>query len=576
MCANKFSKAFGRFFRKSVRLSRFFPLTLVALLVTATGASGQVRQQASQLPTCQKIANGQIRASSGARMACLGPQTNGPARPLLKVPLASSSAQSGNGDTFTSSNVDAANTLEDQTNGTQAYGQSETSIAAAGNYVVEEWNDATGFFAPPCSPNYKDQLSGFGFSNDGGKTFTDMGGLPNINCETSVFEGDPSVEVYQTGGNTYFYLSSLFFDASIPALEIAMDVCQVTGSTLTCNLTPVIVADPGPFGLDDKDFLSIDATRGLLYATYTDFSAGDVISLSVCDIGNGALGGSPSAPVCNSTTGPGPRYLAIATSAGPNFCELEGSYPSVDKGTGDVYVGYEFNWGTNTFAPCTSNPVQDVLTWVPASCIALPHPTPCAGPAATQAVDVTSTDTTVILGYNRGTGNDFPRLAVSDANGTVSMVWNDTRSNPLADVLLQSFDLVSLTPVQSEPVKLNNDTGSGTLHFLPALRNADAHGNLNVSWYDRRLNPNSSNTDVFAALGVSPRITSTPKSNTRVTNVSSDWLSASSDIVPNFGDYTDNYIELTSGKGLTATIFAAWSDGRINDPQPFCAHQGLK
>jgi hypothetical protein len=573
MCMNECKKAFERFFRKSIGLSRFLPLTLIALLITATAASAQHPNH----PVCQKIANHQLQVSAGAQMFCFGPQPNGPARPLVKVPSPSSSIPSpGSGDSFGTTNVNAANLSEDQNNGTRAYGQSETSIAAAGSYVVEEWNDATGFFAPPCSPNYKDQLSGFAFSSDGGKTFTDMGGLPNINCATSVFEGDPSVEVYQTGGNTYFYLSSLFFDTSNFAVKIAMDVCQVTGSTLTCNLTPVIIADPGLFGFDDKDFMSIDATRGLLYATYTDFSTGDVISLSVCDIGNGALGGTPSRPVCNSTTGPTPRYLAVAASGAPDFCEIEGAYPSVDRATGDVYVGYEFNWFTNTFAPCNSNPVQDVLAWVPATCITLPGPTSCAGPAATAAVDIVSTDTTFIAGYNRGTGNDFPRLAVSGVNGTVSMVWNDTRSNPLADVLLQSFDLVSLTPVQTAPVKLNNDSASGTLHFLPALRNADANGNLNVSWYDRRLSPSSALTDVFAALGVNPRTTGTPKFNTRVTNVSSNWLVVSSDITPNFGDYTDNYIVSASGKGLTARIFAAWSDGRANDPQPFCAHQGLK
>jgi len=102
----------------------------------------------------------------------------------------------------------------------------------------------------------------------------------------------------------------------------------------------------------------------------------------------------------------------------------------------------------------------------------------------------------------------------------------------------------------------------------------DANGNLNVSWYDRRLSPATALTDVYAALGVNPRTSSTPKSNTRVTNVSSNWLNANSDINPNFGDYTDNYISITAGKkGPTATIFAAWSDGRISDPQPFCAHQ---
>jgi len=44
-------------------------------------------------------------------------------------------------------------------------------------------------------------------------------------------------------------------------------------------------------------------------------------------------------------------------------------------------------------------------------------------------------------------------------------------------------------------------------------------------------------------------------------------------IIPNFGDYTDNYVRIVSG---TATLFAAWSDGRYTIPQPFNAHQLLK
>ncbi len=560
---------------KPAKSFRLFSLSLIALLVTAAGASAQVWKQASQLPTCQKIRNHQIHASSGAQMACFGPQSNGAApHALSALAIAQVKASGGGGDTFTKSNADAGNPAEDQTNGTQAYGQSEVSIAAAGPYVVEAWNDATAFFAPLCSPQFKDQLTGFGFSSDGGKTFTDLGGLPNVNCANSVFDGDPSVEVFQTGGKTYFYVSSLFFNLSAFSFQIAMDVCQVVGSSLSCNPNPVIIADPGFFGFDDKDFLSIDAARGLLYATYTDFSTADVISLSVCDIGNGALGGTAGAPVCNSKTGPGPNYMPIAS---PSSCaELEGAYPAVDPATGDVYVAYESNWASNLFF-CFTEPVQDVMNFVPASCIALPGPTSCTGPAATNSVDITSMDGAFIPGYNRFPMNDFPRIAVSDAGGTVSMVWNDARANPSGDILLQSFSLGTLTPVQSAPVKLNNDkTGTGAFHFLPALRNVDAHGNLNVTWYDRRLNPSSALTDVYGALAVHPGTTSTPKFNTRVTNVSSNWLTANSDIIPNFGDYTDNYIESTSGNGFTSRIFAAWSDGRINDPQPFNAHQGLK
>ena len=578
MCTNKCKKPFDRFFRKSVGLSGLFPLTLIALLVTATGASAQHPNH----PVCQKIANHQLQASAGAQMYCFGPQPSGPARPLSKLPSPSSSILGpGSGDSFGTTNVDAGNRLEDQNNGTQAYGQSETSIAAAGPYVVEAWNDATGFFAPCGSPNNKEELTGFAFSSDGGNTFTDMGGLPNADCANFLYEGDPSVEVYQVGGNTYFYISSIFIPLTTPPNDIAITACQVvpgSPATLSCS-QPIVAATsseclslPSVFcSFLDKDFLSIDPVHGKLYVSYTDFgfvTHPDDVDLAVCDLSN------PAAPVCHNGSGaaPQPAYLTLASSS---VCEIEGAYPAVDPATGDVYVGHESNWFTNQFAPCNTVPVQNVVHYVPASCLTLPTAS-CSGPAATTAVNIVSTDTTLIAGYNRGTGNDFPRLAVSGVNGTVSMVWNDTRSNPLADVLLQSFDLVSLTPVQTAPVKLNNDSASGTLHFLPALRNADANGNLNVSWYDRRLSPSSALTDVFAALGVNPRTAGTPKFNTRVTNVSSNWLVVSSDIFPNFGDYTDNYIVSASGKGLSARIFAAWSDGRVNDPQPFCAHQGLK
>jgi hypothetical protein len=71
----------------------------------------------------------------------------------------------------------------------------------------------------------------------------------------------------------------------------------------------------------------------------------------------------------------------------------------------------------------------------------------------------------LIPGYNRipspktAGANDFPRIAVSNPAGTVSIVWNDARENPGGDILLQSYTLGSLAPVQASPVRLNPDTG---------------------------------------------------------------------------------------------------------------------
>jgi hypothetical protein len=254
------------------------------------------------------------------------------------------------------------------------------------------------------------------------------------------------------------------------------------------------------------------------------------------------------------------------------FCEREGAYPAADLANGNLYVANEYNWGTDEFFPCDGIPHEAELAYVPYSCLTLPAAS-CSGPSTTTSIPIISTDVTIIPGYSRGIGNDFPRIAVSDAYKTVSVVWNDTRNNPQGDILLQSLDLASLSPVQSAPVKLNSDNLIGTLHFLPALRKVDADGDLNVSWYDRRRNPNSTFTDVYAALDVNPKTTTTPTSNVRITNVATDWDTVGSIITPNFGDYTDNFIDLLPSGA--ATIYAAWSDGRYNIPQPFCAHQAV-
>ena len=590
--------------RENHSIPRFFWLPFASLLVLLLFALAPVEATAQRIPKgnpiCQKIPPGsttsptkeQLGASSGAQMFCFGPQPSAAARALRTPSLTASTFTKSNAGTFNFGlNVDAATPAEDITpSGVSIQGQSEVSIAAAGPYVVEAWNDGTGFFAPCGSPNNKEELTGFGFSNNGGASFIDLGGLPNANCGSSIIDGDPSVEVYQVGGKTYFYISSIFIPFFVPENALSVTACQVVGSgasaTLACG-QPIVAAissdcesfDDFTFcSFLDKEFLSIDPVNGRLYMSYTEFGPSTgfsgVIELAVCDLSN------PASPTCSngsngSITGagaPAAPYFVVAPGD-PNFCENEGAYPAVDRGTGDVYVAYEHDWFSGLFN-CGGETTQNVMNYIPASCLTLTPTSPCAGPAATQAVNITSLEVAFIPGYNRLPANDFPRIAVSDSAGTVSMVWNDAGGNQLGDILLQSFNLGSLAPVQAAPVKLNSDSAIGTLHFLPALRNVSSTGLLNVSWFDRRLHPNSGLTDVYAATGVDPRVTSTPKSNTRVTNVSSNWLAVSSIIIPNFGDYTDNYV--VPGKASGGRLFVAWSDGRISVPQPFESSGGLK
>jgi hypothetical protein len=560
--------------------------------VASTHATGL----AAGNPFCKKLGKG-YWASSGAHMFCFGLQPNGPA--AAHAPVARSAGALAN--------VNAASFAEDVSPaGARLYGQSETSIAASGPFVVEAWNDATSFASACPSPMAKEEGTGIGFSANGGKSFTDLGGLPNARCSKDLFEGDPSVAAYRVGGSTYFYISSLFDPSRFFGLtKIAMDACKVVGSgpgaTLSCG-QPITIGRSSQcqkFKISrtrfakfcsfvDKDFIAIDPAHGRLYVSYSDFLLRGGISqvdLAACDLGNasggpGPTGGTPAAPVCQKGALPvpvtskffqGKPYFVVAP---PGPCENEGAYPAVDPATGNVYTAYESNIETNLFLPqCfgSATPTADVMTRTPLSCLPLATSAACGGPKARASVPVTSMAAAFVPGYNRFPVNDFPRLAVSDRYGTVSMVWNDTRFHPLGDILLQSFHQGSLGPVQAHPVVLDRPA-SGGLHMLPALRTATAAGRLDVTWYSRST-PTAAKTSVDGVLGVNPLTTSTPSSNVRITNVASNWLTNTSDIVPNFGDYTDAVLTTTgTAPYVGKTLYVAWSDGRLSVPQPFEAH----
>jgi hypothetical protein len=253
-------------------------------------------------------------------------------------------------------------------------------------------------------------------------------------------------------------------------------------------------------------------------------------------------------------------------------CENEGAYPAVSIAKGDVYVAWEFNWATNFLSPaCQAAPVQNKVAYVPFACLTDTPVSPCPGPANEKAVNIVSMDTAFVPGYNRFPASDFPRIAVSDPYNTVSIAWNDARVHTLGDIFMQSYTQQALASVQPAPVPLNS-LSKGGMHFLPALRNPSAKGKLNVSWY-QRADPNSTLTDVYLNSNIVPTDPNPAQTNYRVTNTTTDWSAVSSDIVPNFGDYTDNYVLATPTPPYTNhVLYIAWSDGRLGLPQPFEAN----
>jgi hypothetical protein len=565
-----------------------------AASATGPGLAGGRTGLAAGDPFCKRL--GKVyQASSGAQMFCFGAQKVGKIQPGATRAVAGAPR-----------NVNAANFREDvSAAGVRGFGQSETSVAASGQFVVEAWNDSTAFFSRCGNRRFKEEGTGLGFSANGGRTFTDLGGLRNPGCRNNVFAGDPSVVAYRVGGRTFFYIFSLYLPFSgLGQTHIAFDPCEVLGAGPSARLhcgRPVVAASSTQClrfqhhvsfcSFLDKEFVAIDPVRGRLYVSYSDFPVvgnGNPVDLAVCDIGTrsghrGRVGGTPASPVCEHGTAlvkkPNSKhifvsepYLTVATRD-LRGCENEGSYPAVNLRSGAVYVAYEFNWATNLFLPqcmTSATKTRNFITSTPRHCLRLAATAACARPARRNRVGVVSLDSAFIPGYNRFPLSDFPRLAVSSRSGMVAMVWNDTRDHPNGDVLLQSFRPGSLAKVQRTPTVLDRPHNGG-LTMMPALRVSNRSGKLDVAWYSR-ASAGTARTTVQAAIGVSAAATSTPR-NIAITNRASDWLQNNSDIDPNFGDYIDAVVAATGRWPFVGgTFYVAWSDGRSGVPQPFAAH----
>jgi hypothetical protein len=238
----------------------------------------------------------------------------------------------------------------------------------------------------------------------------------------------------------------------------------------------------------------------------------------------------------------------------------QGAYVSVGR-NGDAYVAWERNVNSNL-----SN--GDPYVYIHAARILNGSATPAVGgPAHPRIVTlgqrnsngaggVKSLGSVAIAGYDRGLGQDYPRIAVNSRLHKIVIVWNDASAHPLGDIWMRALptDLSVKGPI----VKVNDDD-SFALHFLPAV-SVRSDGSVATSWYDRRLSgPNSTRTHYFAETRTTP---TTQAKDVRITTGSTDWAATSSLSTPNFGDYTDN---ASSG----TTTYFTWSDGRIGVPQPF-------
>ena len=273
--------------------------------------------------------------------------------------------------------------------------QSEVSIAAIGDHVLAAWNDGQVL--------YDDTLPGFqgyGYSLDGGITWTDGGSPPAANVVSWV--SDPVVVADPRNGS--FYYVGLC-DPGNGTNGIGVVRGSFSGSSFVWDTPVVVRAYDSNSSLLDKEWLAIDPANGNLYLSYSRF------------IGSGGVYFTNQIDFERSTDG-GQTWTDLQTLSAPDDAGyVQGSRPAVGP-DGEVYVvWWAIGHASNSLFGRDFMRVRKSTT---------------AGTSFATEVTADSLFSnwgSGAPGFNRGIGVTFPSIAVDRSNGPnrgrVYVAWNE-------------------------------------------------------------------------------------------------------------------------------------------------------
>jgi hypothetical protein len=345
--------------------------------------------------------------------------------------------------------------------------RAETSIAVdrTGQHIVIGYNDFRGFTPTTIS------VSGFSYSDDGGKTFVDGGQLPvgpTTNVAGAVYPqvyGDP--EIKYLGACTFVYASILMkkFNADPNDTQTVetMSVHRSRDCGHTWEGPFEVTAATQPTGgatatdAADKEFLAVDPDTGRVMMSWTNFATtGAEMSTAFSDdIATAAVPTWSKRAIVASTPADGqgsnPRF---AGNKSHNAYVAWGRYPNA---TGDSIA----------FARST----DDGATWN--------APIDLAPPAPAFMDEV--------LGNDRV--HNFPSLAVDNSHGphkgNIYVVYAPNDAADGADIVIQRSTDEGLT--FSSPLKLNARIGNDRAQWFPWVTVDDNTGRVYVFYYDQGI-----------------------------------------------------------------------------------------
>ena len=428
--------------------------------------------------------------------------------------------------------------------------QNEVSIASFGERVVAGWNDGG-----QCDFRTREtgvSLSGYGYSTDGGETWTD-GGVIEPEPGGNVM-GDPVLAADAEGT---FYYATLADNASGRSI---IGVARSTDEGETWSV-PVDASPGRPGGntFQDKPWLAVDATRskhrGNVYVAWTELSEGGPRRMLFSRSVDGGL--TFSEPVELPTDEGCQPFIGTQVAVGPR---------------GEVYVV----WIEDRLRMCFQKSLDGGVSFTTArefvrqDPIGHPQDSCEPRPLPTDPFDVLHSRK-VLNGDIRV--QEWPSLAVdtskSPYKGSIYVALPSRGPFPdEADVFLMSsrdggetWSGVGTPEQDLAPIHQLNDDTTTNDQFHPTVA-VGPDGTVVVTWYDRRLSddPVRENweIDLFAAMSTDGGQTFGP--NFRVSDASFPPSQTNPNSNGMSGCYMGEYNGMAAGE--PGEFLVAWGDNR--------------
>jgi 3D (Asp-Asp-Asp) domain-containing protein len=400
---------------------------------------------------------------------------------------------------FEPPNVQVNNVDTNATNLANDTVQSEPSLAASGSTVVVGWNDFNQFAATGVGG--LTSITGFGFSTNGGMSFTDAGELAPAAGFVNL--GDSAIAADGAGN---FYFASLALDDAFTDAGWRVAVAQSTSTSPAVTFgRPVQFSGLTTTGLriQDKELIAVDTSggefNGRVYVTWMEAAvASDRLSATTRIL---TVHSTTTSPLAFSPT----AALSPTGDIASNILNT-GSMPAVGPG-GELYVV----WGRYGLGRTgiTSESIR-LLRSTPGG-VDLVNPDASDSSANKIVASPTPTSGNMTSGGIRIKTKDFPYIAVdrtpagSPTSGNVYIVFQadpDGAGPDRSDIFFTRSTNRGATWSRPHSISggLSVPLGGDTTYndnWQPFIAVSPTTGQIDVTFYDRRDDMTLADGDLF-------------------------------------------------------------------------------